>query len=47
LTMSGPFAWNGFFGFWVKNAAIAVWLVVMAVVLGQSMERDHAAGATR
>jgi hypothetical protein len=41
LTLSGPFAWNGFFGFWVKNVAIALWLVVMAVVLGRSIERDR------
>jgi hypothetical protein len=48
LTLSGPFAWNGFFGFWVKNAAIALWLVVMAVVLGQAIERDRlAAKATQ
>jgi hypothetical protein len=41
LTLSGPFAWNGFFGFWVKNVAIALWLVVMAVVLGRAIERDR------
>lgn len=41
LTLNGPFAWNGFFGFWVKNLAIAVWLVVMAFVLGQALERDR------
>jgi hypothetical protein len=27
--------------FWVKNAAIALWIVVMAVVLGRAIERDH------
>lgn len=41
LTLSGPFAWNGFFGFWVKNVAIAAWLIVMAVVLGRSLQRDR------
>ena len=39
LTLSGPFAWNGFLAFWVKNVAIALWLVVMAVVLGETIGR--------
>jgi hypothetical protein len=43
LTLTGPFAWNGFFSFWVKNVAIALWLVVMAVVLGQTLGRDRLA----
>ncbi len=43
LTLTGPFAWNGVLSFWVKNIAIAVWLVVMAVVLGQAMGRDRVA----
>ena len=48
LTLSGPFAWNGFLSFWVKNIAIALWIVVMAVVLGRSIPRDRtAAEATR
>ena len=42
LTLSGPFAWNGFVSFWVRNVAIALWIVVMAVVLKQSMDRDRA-----
>ena len=43
LTLSGPFAWNGFLSFWVKNVAIALWLIVMAVVLGQAIGRDRQA----
>ena len=43
LTLTGPFAWNGFLAFWVKNVAIALWLVVMAVVLGQTIGRDRSA----
>ena len=43
LTLTGPFAWNGFLSFWVKNVAIALWLVVMALVLGQSIARDRLA----
>ena len=41
LTLSGPFAWNGFFSFWVKNVAIVAWLVVMAVALSRAMGRDR------
>jgi len=40
LTLSGPFAWNGFFGFWFKVIAITLWLVVMSVVLGRAVEHD-------
>jgi len=41
LTLSGPFAWDGLVSFWVRNIAIAVWIVVMAAALRQAMERDH------
>jgi hypothetical protein len=41
LAHSGPFAWNGFVSFWVKNAAIAAWIVVMAVVLGRGLHFDR------
>lgn len=41
LTLSGVFAWNGLLSFWVKNIAIALWLVVMAVVLGRTLGRDR------
>jgi hypothetical protein len=39
LKFSGPLAWNGLLSFWVKNIAIAVWIVVMGVVLGQAILR--------
>ena len=39
LTKSGVFAWDGLVSFWVKNVAIAVWIVVMARVLRPAMER--------
>ena len=42
LTLSGPLAWNGFVSFWVRNVAIAVWIIVMAVALKQSMDREGA-----
>jgi hypothetical protein len=41
LTLNGPFAWNGFFGFWLKNVAIALWLGVMAVALGRAIQRGR------
>jgi len=39
--MTGPFAWDGLLTFWVRNAAIAVWIVVMAVVLGKTIQRQR------
>ena len=41
LTLSGAFAWNGFLSFWVKNVAIALWIIVMAVALVQAMDRGR------
>jgi hypothetical protein len=43
LTLNGPFAWDGFVSFWVKNIAIALWIIVMAVVLRNAMTRDRLA----
>jgi hypothetical protein len=42
LALDGPFAWDGVLSFWVKNIAIAVWIVVMGVVLGQTIRRRRA-----
>jgi hypothetical protein len=42
LTFSGPLAWDGLVSFWVKNIAIAAWIVVMGVVLGQAILRRRA-----
>ncbi|MBP1821528.1 hypothetical protein [Mycobacterium sp. OAE908] len=42
LTFSGPLAWDGLLSFWVKNIAIAAWIVVMGVVLGPSILRRRA-----
>jgi hypothetical protein len=41
LALGGPMAWNGLLPFWVKNIAIAVWIVVMGVVLGQAIRRQR------
>ena len=39
---TGPIAWNGLLTFWVRNIAIGLWIVVMAVVLGQAIKRQRA-----
>jgi len=40
--MTGPFAWDGLLTFWVRNLAVGVWIVVMALVLGQAIRRQRA-----
>jgi hypothetical protein len=42
VTFTGPVAWDGVLSFWVKNVAIAVWIVVMGVVLAQTIRRQRA-----
>jgi hypothetical protein len=42
LALTGPMAWDGVLSFWLKNIAIAVWIVVMGVVLGQAVYRERA-----
>ncbi|GAT06987.1 uncharacterized protein RMCN_0120 [Mycolicibacterium novocastrense] len=42
VTFEGPLAWDGVLSFWVKNIAIAVWIVVMGVVLAQNIRRQRA-----
>jgi hypothetical protein len=39
---TGPIAWDGLLTFWVRNVAIGVWIVVMAVVLARAIERQRA-----
>lgn len=41
----GALAWNGLLSFWIKNAAIALWIVVMGIVLGQAIHQRRAAEA--
>jgi hypothetical protein len=41
LALGGPMAWNGLLPFWVRNVAIAVWIVVMGVVLGRAIYRQR------
>ncbi|HUO48361.1 MAG TPA: hypothetical protein VMU09_05965 [Acidimicrobiales bacterium] len=47
LTLTGAFAWNGLLSFWVKNVAIAVWIVVMGVVLGRATARQDEGAEVR
>jgi hypothetical protein len=42
LALEGPLAWDGALSFWLKNIAIAVWIVVMGIVLGQAVYRERA-----
>ncbi|WP_102142050.1 hypothetical protein [Mycobacterium hubeiense] len=42
LAFDGPLAWDGLLSFWVKNIAIAVWIIVMGIVLGQNIRRQRA-----
>ncbi|OBI43301.1 hypothetical protein [Mycobacterium sp. E796] len=41
LALSGPLAWNGTLSFWLKNTAVAVWIVVTGVVLAQAIRRER------
>ncbi len=45
LALSGAMAWNGLLPFWLKNMAIAAWIVVMSVVLGRNIYRQRAEGS--
>jgi hypothetical protein len=42
LASTGPIAWDGLLSFWVKNIAIAVWIIVMGIVLGQTIRQQRA-----
>ncbi|MBJ7336069.1 hypothetical protein [Mycolicibacterium sp.] len=41
LVLDGPVAWDGALSFWLKNVAIATWIVVMGVVLAQAVYRER------
>jgi hypothetical protein len=41
LALGGPMAWDGLLSFWVKNASIAIWILVMGVALGQVLRRQR------
>jgi hypothetical protein len=42
VSLTGPLAWDGLLSFWVKNVAIALWIIVMGVVLGRAVYRERA-----
>ncbi|WP_341286229.1 hypothetical protein [Mycobacterium decipiens] len=42
IALAGPMAWDGALSFWLKNASIAAWIVVMGVVIGQAIYRERA-----
>jgi hypothetical protein len=41
LALSGPLAWDGALSFWLKNIAVAIWIVVTGVVLNQAIHRER------
>jgi hypothetical protein len=41
LALEGPIAWDGLLTFWVRNAAVGVWIAVMGVVLGRAIRRQR------
>ena len=41
MALDGPVAWDGFLSFWVKNVAVAVWIIMMGIVLGQTIRRQR------
>lgn len=41
MTLEGALAWDGALSFWLKNAAIAAWIVVMTLVLGSAVLRQR------
>lgn len=47
VSLTGPLAWDGLLSFWVKNIAVAVWIIVMGVVLGQAIYRERAENRER
>jgi hypothetical protein len=37
VTLTGPIAWDGLLSFWVRNAAVVVWITVMAFLVGKNI----------
>ncbi len=42
LALEGPLAWDGLLTFWLRNAAVALWIVVMGVVLARQVLAQRA-----
>lgn len=46
MSLDGVLAWDGVLSFWLKNGAIAAWIVVMAIVVAKTIGRQrHDEGA--
>jgi hypothetical protein len=43
LALTGPLAWDGLLSFWLKNIAIATWIIVMFVLMAQRHGEDRPA----
>ncbi|WP_428311824.1 hypothetical protein [Hydrocarboniphaga sp.] len=41
VSLSGPLAWDGLISFWLRNAAITLWIVVMALQVGGNLYRQR------
>jgi hypothetical protein len=37
---NGPFAWSGLLGFWIPAIAFGIWVVIMAWLMLQNIDRD-------
>ena len=41
-SLTGPLAWDGLLSFWVRNSALALWLIVMTVLVGKNILKQRA-----
>jgi hypothetical protein len=42
LALGGALAWDGLLSYWLRNAAIGLWIAVTGIVLGQAIRRERA-----
>lgn len=42
-SLTGPLAWDGLLSFWLRNGAIALWLLVMTVAIGRNIHAERRA----
>ncbi|MCE7796534.1 hypothetical protein LWE61_08155 [Sphingobium sufflavum] len=41
MALDGPLAWDGLLSFWVKNIAIALWIIVTGFTIGSTIHRQR------
>ncbi|MES2490155.1 MAG: hypothetical protein V4607_10210 [Pseudomonadota bacterium] len=41
-SLTGPLAWDGLISFWIRNSALALWLIVMAIMVGKNIYKQRA-----